>query len=83
MLYYNYNEGRIRTDELMDNALKMGHADGIIRLRKPQRMRKMRFMKFQLSRREQVHKLYQVKIKESKTAVAAGNEKSRKLSDIT
>ena len=39
-------------------------------------------MKFQLSGYEQVHKLYQDKSKDSKTAVATGNEKSREGSDI-
>ena len=39
-------------------------------------------MKWQLSRQEHVHKLYQVQIKESKTAVATGNKKAREGSDI-
>ena len=52
------------------------------RIKKATKAEKDAFMKWQRSRLEQVHKLYQVKIKESKTAVATGNEKSREGSDI-
>ena len=56
---------------MVDNALKMGHGGGINGLRKQQlNAEKHAFMKGQLSKQEQINKLYQIKIKEPKTAVA-------------
>ena len=53
--------------------------DMVVESTKATNAEKDAFMKWQLSRKEQIHELYQVKIKESKTAVAmssTGNEKS-------
>ena len=82
MLYYDYDEGLY---QLVENALKIGHGGGNQQTKKATKAEKDAFMKWKLSRQEQTHELYQLKIKESKTVVAmqsTGNDKSREGSDI-
>ena len=67
----------------MENALNIGHGGGNQQTKKATKAEKDSFMKWKLSRQEKTHELYQLKIKESKTAMqSTGNDKSREGSDI-
>ena len=70
--------------QLVENALKIGHGGGNQQTKKATKAEKDSFMTWKLSRQEQTHELYQLKIKESKTAVAmqsTGNDRQTGQTD--